>query len=233
MKEYILRTENLSKSFKGHKAVNKVSLAIEEGCIYGLLGPNGAGKSTMLKMITGMLRPTGGKIYFGDHEWCRKDLNQIGALIENPPIYENLTAEENLRVHTLQLGLPDERIRQVLDTVDLKNTGKKKAGQFSYGMKQRLGIAAALLGKPRLLILDEPTNGLDPIGIQELRNLIRWFPEQGITVILSSHILSEVQQTADRIGIIAGGVLGYDGDVAREEDLEELFMDVVRRNGRD
>lgn len=233
MKEYILRTENLSKSFKGHKAVNKVSLAIEEGCIYGLLGPNGAGKSTMLKMITGMLRPTGGKIYFGDHEWCRKDLNQIGALIENPPIYENLTAEENLRVHNLQLGLPDERIRQVLDTVDLKNTGKKKAGQFSYGMKQRLGIAAALLGKPRLLILDEPTNGLDPIGIQELRNLIRWFPEQGITVILSSHILSEVQQTADRIGIIAGGVLGYEGDVAREEDLEELFMDVVRRNGRD
>ena len=233
MKEYILRTENLSKSFKGHKAVNKVSLAIEEGCIYGLLGPNGAGKSTMLKMITGMLRPTGGKIYFGDHDWCRKDLNQIGALIENPPIYENLTAEENLRVHTLQLGLPDERIRQVLDTVDLKNTGKKKAGQFSYGMKQRLGIAAALLGKPRLLILDEPTNGLDPIGIQELRNLIRWFPEQGITVILSSHILSEVQQTADRIGIIAGGVLGYEGDVAREEDLEELFMDVVRRNGRD
>ena len=233
MKEYILRTENLSKSFKGHKAVNKVSLAIEEGCIYGLLGPNGAGKSTMLKMITGMLRPTGGKIYFGDHEWCRKDLNQIGALIENPPTYENLTAEENLRVHTLQLGLPDERIRQVLDTVDLKNTGKKKAGQFSYGMKQRLGIAAALLGKPRLLILDEPTNGLDPIGIQELRNLIRWFPEQGITVILSSHILSEVQQTADRIGIIAGGVLGYEGDVAREEDLEELFMDVVRRNGRD
>ena len=233
MKEYILRTENLSKSFKGHKAVNKVSLAIEEGCIYGLLGPNGAGKSTMLKMITGMLRPTGGKIYFGDHEWCRKDLNQIGALIENPPIYENLTAEENLRVHTLQLGLPDERIRQVLDTVDLKNTGKKKAGQFSYGMNQRLGIAAALLGKPRLLILDEPTNGLDPIGIQELRNLIRWFPEQGITVILSSHILSEVQQTADRIGIIAGGVLGYEGDVALEEDLEELFMDVVRRNGRD
>lgn len=233
MKEYILRTENLSKSFKGHKAVNKVSLAIEEGCIYGLLGPNGAGKSTILKMITGMLRPTGGKIYFGDHKWCRKDLNQIGALIENPPIYENLTAEENLKVHTLQLGLSDERIRQVLDTVDLKNTGKKKAGQFSYGMKQRLGIAAALLGNPRLLILDEPTNGLDPIGIQELRNLIRWFPEQGITVILSSHILSEVQQTADRIGIIAGGVLGYEGDVAREEDLEELFMDVVRRNGRD
>lgn len=233
MSEYILRTENLSKSFKGRKAVSKVSLAIEEGCIYGLLGPNGAGKSTLLKMIAGMLRPTGGKIYFGDHEWYRKDLYQIGALIENPPIYENLTAEENLRVHTLQLGLPDERIRQVLDTVDLKNTGKKKAGQFSYGMKQRLGIAAALLGKPRLLILDEPTNGLDPIGIQELRNLIRWFPEQGITVILSSHILSEVQQTADRIGIIAGGVLGYEGDVAREEDLEELFMDVVRRNGRD
>ena len=233
MSEYILRTENLSKSFKGRKAVSKVSLAIEEGCIYGLLGPNGAGKSTLLKMITGMLRPTGGKIYFGDHEWYRKDLYQIGALIENPPIYENLTAEENLRVHTLQRGLPEERIRQVLETVDLKHTGKKRAGQFSYGMKQRLGIAAALLGNPKLLILDEPTNGLDPIGIQELRSLIRWFPEQGITVILSSHILSEVQQTADRIGIIAGGVLGYEGDVTREENLEELFMEVVRKNGRD
>ena len=227
MSEYILRTENLSKSFKGRKAVSKVSLAIEEGCIYGLLGPNGAGKSTLLKMIAGMLRPTGGKIYFGDHEWCRKDLYQIGALIENPPI------EENLRVHTLQRGLPEERIHQVLETVDLKHTGKKRAGQFSYGMKQRLGIAAALLGNPKLLILDEPTNGLDPIGIQELRNLIRWFPEQGITVILSSHILGEVQQTADRIGIIAGGVLGYEGDVTREENLEELFMEVVRKNGRD
>lgn len=233
MSEYILRTENLSKSFKGRKAVSKVSLAIEEGCIYGLLGPNGAGKSTLLKMIAGMLRPTGGKIYFGDHEWYRKNLYQIGALIENPPIYENLTAEENLRVHTLQRGLPEERIRQVLETVDLKHTGKKRAGQFSYGMKQRLGIAAALLGNPKLLILDEPTNGLDPIGIQELRNLIRWFPEQGITVILSSHILGEVQQTADRIGIIAGGVLGYEGDVTREENLEELFMEVVRKNGRD
>ena len=233
MSEYILRTENLSKSFKGRKAVSKVSLAIEEGCIYGLLGPNGAGKSTLLKMIAGMLRPTGGKIYFGDHEWYRKDLYQIGALIKNPPIYENLTAEENLRVHTLQRGLPEERIRQVLETVDLKHTGKKRAGQFSYGMKQRLGIAAALLGNPKLLILDEPTNGLDPIGIQELRNLIRWFPEQGITVILSSHILGEVQQTADRIGIIAGGVLGYEGDVTREENLEELFMEVVRKNGRD
>ena len=184
-------------------------------------------------MIAGMLRPTGGKIYFGDHEWCRKDLYQIGGLIENPPIYENLTAEENLRVHTLQRGLPEERIHQVLETVDLKHTGKKRAGQFSYGMKQRLGIAAALLGNPKLLILDEPTNGLDPIGIQELRNLIRWFPEQGITVILSSHILGEVQQTADRIGIIAGGVLGYEGDVTREENLEELFMEVVRKNGRD
>lgn len=233
MSEYILRTENLSKSFKGRKAVSKVSLAIEEGCIYGLLGPNGAGKSTLLKMIAGMLRPTGGKIYFGDHEWCRKNLYQIGGLIENPPIYENLTAEENLRVHTLQRGLPEERIHQVLETVDLKHTGKKRAGQFSYGMKQRLGIAAALLGNPKLLILDEPTNGLDPIGIQELRNLIRWFPEQGITVILSSHILGEVQQTADRIGIIAGGVLGYEGDVTREENLEELFMEVVRKNGRD
>lgn len=233
MNDYILETENLTKVFKGYKAVNGISLRIEEGCIYGLLGPNGAGKSTLLKMVTGMLRPTEGKIFFKGHEWRRKDLYHIGALIENPPVYENLTAEENLRVRTLELGLPDKRIAEVLEMVDLTNTGKKRAGQFSYGMKQRLGIAVALLGNPGLLILDEPTNGLDPVGIQELRNLIRWFPEQGITVILSSHILSEVQQTADRIGIIAGGVLGYEGDISGQENLEELFMEVVKENGRD
>ena len=233
MSDYILQTRNLTKSFGKCKAVNGISMRIEEGCIYGLLGPNGAGKSTFLKMITGMLRPTEGTIAFEGHPWRRKDLCQIGALIENPPVYENLTAAENLKVHTLALGIPEKRIGEVLETVDLTGTGKKRVGQFSYGMKQRLGIAAALLRSPRLLILDEPTNGLDPVGIQELRNLIRWFPEQGITVILSSHILGEVQQTADRIGIIAGGVLGYEGDISGEDDLEELFMNVVRENGRE
>ena len=131
------------------------------------------------------------------------------------------------------LGLDDARINEVLQIVQLTNTGKKRAGQFSLGMKQRLGIAIALLNSPQLLILDEPTNGLDPLGIEELRELIRSFPCKGITVILSSHILSEVQQIVDHVGIIAGGVLGYEGELRAGEDLEKLFMDVIRRNGKE
>ncbi len=145
-----------------------------------------------------------------------------------PPLYENLTARENLKVKAALLGLPDSRITEVLHTVRLADTGRKRAGQFSLGMKQRLGIALALLGHPKLLILDEPANGLDPVGIEELRALIRSFPAKGITVILSSHMLSEVQQTADHIGIIAGGVLGYEGKLNANENLEQLFMDVVK-----
>lgn len=202
MDNYLIQTKGLCKSFKKQVAVNNISLHIQEKSVYGLLGPNGAGKSTTLKMLTGLLRPTNGEILFAKRPWTRKDLAQIGALIEMPPLYENLTAKENLKVRTVMLGLPDSRIDEVLQTVDLTDTGNKRAGNFSMGMKQRLGIAIALLNNPRLIILDEPTNGLDPIGIEEMRELIRSFPGQGITVILSSHILSEVQQIADHIGII-------------------------------
>ncbi|MBD5489992.1 MAG: lantibiotic protection ABC transporter ATP-binding protein [Lachnospiraceae bacterium] len=231
--DIILETINLNKKFKKQTAVNDLSIQIERNSVYGLLGPNGAGKSTTLKMIAGMLRPDSGSIRFDGHLWRRQDLNQIGALIETPPLYDNLTAEENLKVRTTMLGLSEDRIEEVLRTVDLTDTGRKRAGQFSLGMKQRLGIALALLGNPRLLILDEPTNGLDPLGIQELRELVRSFPAQGITVILSSHILSEVEQIADHIGIIAGGRLGYSGAVDRTEDLEALFMKVVRDAGKE
>ena len=226
----ILKTNNLCKDFKKQKAVNNVSITVRENSIYGLLGPNGAGKSTTLKMITGMLRPTSGKVFFNGHEWNRKDLEQIGALIETPPLYENLSAVENLEVRAKLLNIPKTRIDKVLKMVDLQNTGRKKAGQFSMGMKQRLGIAIALLNSPKLLILDEPTNGLDPIGIQELRSLIRSFPSKGITVILSSHILSEVQLIADDIGIISNGILGYEGQMNKDENLENLFVEVVRKS---
>ena len=229
MKE-ILKTDNLCKYFKKQKAVDNVSITVRENSIYGLLGPNGAGKSTTLKMITGMLRPTNGKVLFNGHDWTRKDLEQIGALIETPPLYDNLSAAENLEVRAKLLGVPKARIDEVLEIVDLQNMGRKKAGQFSMGMKQRLGIAIALLNNPKLLILDEPTNGLDPIGIQELRSLIRSFPSQGITVILSSHILSEVQLIADDIGIISNGILGYEGQMNKDEDLENLFIEVVRKS---
>ena len=229
MKE-ILKTDNLCKYFKKQKAVDNVSITVRENSIYGLLGPNGAGKSTTLKMITGMLRPTNGKVLFNGHDWTRKDLEQIGALIETPPLYDNLSAAENLEVRAKLLGVPKARIDEVLEIVDLQNTGRKKAGQFSMGMKQRLGIAIALLNNPKLLILDEPTNGLDPIGIQELRSLIRSIPSQGITVILSTHILSEVQLIADDIGIISNGILGYEGQMNKDEDLENLFIEIVRKS---
>ena len=219
----MLETHGLTKRFgrgdAAQTAVENVSLHIGKGEVYGLLGPNGAGKSTTLKMICGMLRPTEGTIAFDGHPWRRDDL------------YANLTARENLRVRTTLLGLPDERIDEVLRTVDLEGTGKKRAGRFSMGMKQRLGIALALLAHPSLLILDEPTNGLDPIGIEELRDMIRAFPGQGITVLVSSHILSEVQQMADRIGIITHGRLAYEDVLHPAEDLEKLFMDVCRTKG--
>lgn len=229
----ILETKNLCKSFGEQKAVQNVSLHVEKNSVYGLLGPNGAGKSTTLKMITGILKPSSGSMTFDGHPWQRNDLNRIGALIETPPIYENLTAFENLKVRTSILGLKDTRIDEVLQIVCLTDTGKKRAGQFSLGMKQRLGIALALLNKPHLLILDEPTNGLDPIGIEQLRELIRSFPAQGMSVILSSHILSEVQQIADHIGIISGGVVGYEGALHTSENPEQLFMDVVKNNRRE
>lgn len=233
MNRYILETKELTKKFGRQKAVDNLSLQIEKNSVYGLLGPNGAGKSTTLKMITGMLHKTSGEILFEDKPWSRADLEKIGALIEMPPLYDNLTAWENLKARTLLLGLPDSRIKEVLEIVDLKNTGKKKSGQFSIGMKQRLGIAIALLNHPRLLILDEPTNGLDPLGIQELRDLIKSFPEQRITVILSSHILAEVEQIADHIGIINNGRLEYQNAINHQENLEELFMNVVKKGRRE
>src|SRR5665647_1192233 len=200
MLNLILETRGLKKYYGKQLAVNNVSLQIPRGSIYGLLGPNGAGKSTTLKMLTGLINSSEGEIIVFDEPWQRKHLGRIGSLIESPALYGNLTAVENLLVHTKLMGLSKESIYEVLETVGLKNTGKKLASQFSMGMKQRLGIAIALLGDPELLILDEPTNGLDPIGIQELRELIRSFPERGITVILSSHILTEISQVVDHVG---------------------------------
>ena len=229
MGENIVEIRNLSKEFRKQEVLRGITMHIPENCVYGLLGPNGAGKSTLLKMITGLLRPTSGGIFFQGHKWSREDLSQIGALLETPPIYENLTAWENLKVRALLLDVDEKRMQEVLCLVDLADTGKKKAGAFSMGMKQRLGIALALLNHPRLLVLDEPINGLDPLGIQELRGLIRSFPGEGITVILSSHILSEIQQTADYIGILSDGRLGFEGRVEEQEDLETLFLEVVEK----
>lgn len=229
--KYMIQTKNLNKSYKKQEVNKDISLLVPKNSIYGLLGPNGAGKSTLLKMLTGMINPTSGEIIYKEKPWSRNDLLEIGSLIEQSPIYENLTARENLKVRTLLYNLPDSRIEDVLEIVNLTNTGNKKAGKFSMGMKQRLGIAIALLNNPKLLILDEPTNGLDPIGIGDLRELIKSFPKKGITVIISSHILSEVEQIADYIGIIANGKLWYQEKVQEDIDLEKLFLEVVKKAG--
>jgi ABC-2 type transport system ATP-binding protein len=181
----------------------------------------------MLKMITGIMTPNSGEILFENRPWSRADLKDIGALIESPAVYPNLTAMENLKVACTLYGLSDTRAEEVLNIIDLENVGKKKVKNFSMGMKQRLGIGIAIINKPKLLILDEPTNGLDPIGIEELRKLIRSFPPQGMTVILSSHILSEVAQVADEI---SNGIIGHTGKINKKDDLEKIFMDIVRRN---
>ncbi|KRN91741.1 lantibiotic protection ABC transporter ATP-binding subunit [Pediococcus acidilactici] len=231
MEDLILETRHLSKKFKNELADNDISLHIKRNTVYGLIGPNGAGKSTLLKMIVQLLAPTEGNIIFDGHPISRKDLDNIGALIEGPALYNNLTAEENLLVHAKLLNIPVSRISEVLEIVDLKKTGKKTAGKFSMGMKQRLGIALALLNNPKLLILDEPTNGLDPFGVKELRDLIAGFPKQGITVILSSHILSEVAQVIDRIGIINRGKLLFEGVPDQKESLEDFFTKIVLTKG--
>lgn len=234
--ECLLETRALTKAFGrgGHvqTAVNAVDMHVEAGRVYGLLGPNGAGKSTLLKMVTGMLHPTSGEIVFDGHRWRRNDLYDIGSLIETPPLYPNLTARENLKVRAALVGADESRIAEVLETVGLTGTGSKRAGSFSLGMKQRLGIALALLARPKLLVLDEPANGLDPIGIEELRAQIRAFAQAGITVVVSSHILTEVAHVADRVGIIVDGSLAFEGEIEEGVDLEKLFMDVCRKGAR-
>ncbi|MDO5037486.1 MAG: lantibiotic protection ABC transporter ATP-binding protein [Tissierellia bacterium] len=233
MTELILETKNLTKTYGRQRAVDQVSLQVPKYSVYGLLGPNGAGKSTSLKILAGMVHRTSGTLLFEGQPWSRKDLAQIGALIESPPLYYNLSAWDNLKVRTLLLGLPTSRIQEVLDLVGLAETGKKKAGHFSMGMKQRLGLALALLNRPKLLILDEPTNGLDPLAIQDLRALIQTLAQEGMTLILSSHVLGEVQQMADHIGIISQGRLLYQGALDPQKDLEGLFMEVVQRRRED
>lgn len=228
---YIIETQGLCKQIKGQRINEDINIHIQRETIYGLLGPNGAGKSTLMKLLTGMQVPSRGQIFFEGKPWQRKDLWQIGSLIEGAPIYEKLTAKENLKVRTLMYNLPEKRIDEVLEMVKLTDTGRKKAGQFSLGMKQRLGIAIALLNKPKLLILDEPTNGLDPIGISELREMIRSFPSKGMTVMISSHALTEIQQVADHIGIIVEGKLWYENPIEKNQDLESLFMEIVRKAG--
>lgn len=216
----VLQIKNLQKEFKDTQVVNLSSLSVQQGEIYGFLGPNGAGKTTTMKMILSLISRTAGDIeVFGQSIGTDKQyLNQIGSMIEEPSYYPNLTGYENLLVFQKILGFDKKNIQETLKIVGLDQPKNKKklVKDYSLGMKQRLALAFALVKKPRLLILDEPTNGLDPAGIHEIRELIiKLAKEQGITVFISTHILSEVEHIADRVGIINHGQLVYEGEIRK------------------
>ena len=209
--EYVLRTNDLSKHYKHCKALDKLTMSVEKGAIYGFVGRNGAGKTTLIRLICGLQEPTGGSFELYGRPNTSRDITRsrrrMGAVVETPSIYLSMTAEENLKQQFQILGLPScDGLGELLELVRLQNTGRKKARDFSLGMRQRLGIAVALAGDPDFLILDEPANGLDPQGIIEIRELIlRLNRERQITVLISSHILDELSRLATHYGFIDNG----------------------------
>ena len=223
MKEVILKTYNITKKYGNQVAVNNVNMTIKKGEIYGFIGQNGAGKTTLIRLITGLIHKTGGEIELlgatGENE-LNKSRTMVGSLIETPSFYTNMTARENLEVSRLVRNIPGKKcIDEVLELVGLKDVEKKKVKNFSLGMRQRLGIANALMGNPKLLILDEPINGLDPMGIVEIRELLKKInKEKDMTILISSHILSELSELATTYGIISNGKLIEE---ITAEELEE------------
>ncbi|MFF2889698.1 ABC transporter ATP-binding protein [Paenibacillus sp. NPDC057967] len=222
MKEWIIETSGLSKRYKGRYAVSNLNLKIGKGEIFGFLGPNGAGKTTTIRMLLGLIQPSGGNIQIFGQPLRRNRmhiLRRVGSLVEYPSYYGHLSATDNLEAIRRIIDAPKNRISEVLGIVGLAKEAKRPVKGFSLGMKQRLGIASALLGSPELLVLDEPTNGLDPAGILEIRELIKAMPrEHGITVLISSHLLSEVEQMANTVGIIRQGEMVFQDSM---EGLQE------------
>ncbi len=234
----VVKTYDLTKKYGENTVVNNLNMEVIEGTIYGFLGPNGAGKSTTLKMLLGLVHQTKGEIDIFGKRFNSKNrieiLKNVGSLIESPSYYGHLTARENLKIFATMLDLPDKNIDEVLKIVRLDKQKSKKTSAYSLGMKQRLGLASALLSFPKFLILDEPTNGLDPAGIQEIRELIRSLPKKyGMTVIISSHLLSEIDLIVDNIGIIGNGKMMYQGtlenlhETDRTKSLEEIFINLT------
>lgn len=238
----IIETKKLTKRYSGFHAVSDVNLHVKKGSVYGFLGPNGAGKSTAMKMLLGLTRPTSGSFTINGEKYPENRiaiLKNIGSFIEGPAFYGNLTGEENLEIIQKILGLPHSAIAEVLEIVGLTKAKKQLAKKYSLGMKQRLGLASALIGQPPILILDEPTNGLDPVGIHEIRSLIRSLPETfDCTVLVSSHLLSEIELMADDIGILNQGRLLFEGTLDELETkavelgyptdhLEDTFLAIV------
>ncbi len=241
--EYMITTEQLTKKYKNFVSVNNVSLHIRKGSIYGFLGPNGAGKSTTMKMLLGLTAPTKGSFAIDGRHFPEDRitiLKGVGSFIESPSFYANLTGRENLDIIRRILGLPETSVDDALELVGLEEFGGRLAKKYSLGMKQRLGLAGALLGRPPVLILDEPTNGLDPSGIHEIRNLVKSLPDlYDCTIMISSHMLSEIELMADDIGILNHGNLLFEGSLeelrhsagqAGNANLEDVFLGMVEQD---
>ena len=241
----IIETQHLTKSYKNFTAVSDLNLHIKKGTVYGFLGPNGAGKSTTMKMFLGLTQPTSGSFSIHGKQYPKDRfsiLKEIGSFIEAPAFYGNLTGEENLDLIRRILGLPKSSVSDVLELVGLERFGNRLAKHYSLGMKQRLGLAEALIGRPPILILDEPTNGLDPSGIHEIRNLIKALPAlYDCTVLISSHMLSEIELIADDIGILNHGRLLFEGELDElrhyalqhgfsADHLEDMFLSMIEQD---
>jgi len=241
---YILRTVQLTKTYDGHEVVSNINVNVKEKEIYGFLGPNGAGKTTIMKMITNLIKPTSGEVELFGHKLTNDSyevLRNIGSIIEYPIFYDGLSAYENLDLHCEYMGHSDKRsIDEALELVNLQHTNKKAVKDFSLGMKQRLGIARAILTKPKILILDEPINGLDPVGIKEMRDLFKKLrDEYNMTLFISSHILGEIEQVADTIGVILNGRLieevsleAIKASNPMNNSLEDYFINLIQGGKR-
>ncbi|MFI5535422.1 ATP-binding cassette domain-containing protein [Nocardia sp. NPDC051900] len=231
---FALEVAQLHKHYGKHHALDGVDLSVRTGEVYGLLGPNGAGKSTLMKTVLGLQRPTSGVIQLFGRPYDRTLLVDVGALIETPGLWPKLDAVTHLRIHARLRGVPEEWIEETLAVVQLTEVRTRKVQAYSLGMRWRLGIAIALLARPKLLLLDEPTNGLDPVGIREMRELIRSLAAEGTTVFISSHQLSEIAQVCDRVAILVAGKTRYEGTVqgiAGDGDLEEGFFRILESCG--
>lgn len=232
----VIETKKLTKTFHGKEVIKCCNMGVEEGTVYGFLGANGAGKTTVFKLLSGLLTPTMGKALVLGLDVVSertKLLSEIGTLIETPVFYEHLSATENLKIHLAYMGKEGEDIADILSKVGLDDTGIQPVSTFSLGMRQRLAIARAIVHKPKLLILDEPINGLDPMGIREMRDLfLNLVKIQGMTLLISSHILTEIEHIADTIGVIVKGTIVKELSLAKVKaeypsGLEDYFMDIM------
>jgi ABC-2 type transport system ATP-binding protein len=229
-----LEIRDLHKHYDDFHALDGANLTVPEGALYGLLGPNGAGKTTLMKAVTGLRRPTSGRISLFGRPHERRLLTQVGALIESPGLWTQLDAATHLRIHARLRGVPASWIDEVLSLVNLTDVSTRKVAKYSLGMRWRLGIAIALLGRPRLIVLDEPMNGLDPVGIRDMRATLRSLTAAGATVMVSSHQLSEIAHICDQIGVLVAGRTAYEGPLhglAVEGDLEKGFFRLLEKAG--